>query len=279
MASNSDTGKIAKIRSAGFFAKGLVYVLIGALTFMAAIGKGGDVASTGGVIQFFLGLPFGKILGGTVAVGLGAYAVWRFYQVIFLPNENQDNGKVKSTFRRIRFFYSGLIYGILAYSFAKPLIQDLSGNENSNSPSDGNSQQQAALGELLSHDWGKWIIWALAIIVGLQALWQFYLAYSGQFMRQVDETPDQQEKYKMIRRSGKFGYCARGVVFGVLSFFLVKVILMHNANAYKGTEGALQYLLSFSYGSFLLAATALGLIGYGIFNIMVARYANLTRIQ
>ena len=95
----------------------------------------------------------------------------------------------------------------------------------------------------------------------------------------MDQAPDKREEYEVIKKSGRFGYTARGLVFGILAFFLAKVILLHNANVYQGTEGALQFLLSFSYGSYLLGATALGLVGYGIFNILVARNANLTRIQ
>ena len=68
------------------------------------------------------------------------------------------------------------------------------------------------------------------------------------------------------------------MVFGVMAFFLIKVILNHNANEYKGTEGALAYFLSFSYGPFLLGAVALGLTAYGVFHVMVARHANLTRL-
>nr|WP_285897022.1 DUF1206 domain-containing protein [Antarcticibacterium sp. W02-3] len=74
------------------------------------------------------------------------------------------------------------------------------------------------------------------------------------------------------------GYISRGVVFGILAFFIVEVILQHNANAYQGTEGALQYLLTFSYGTWLLGVVALGLTLYGLFNVMVARHANLTRL-
>ena len=279
MVSNSSNGTIAKIRSAGFFAKGVVYILVGTLTFMAAIGKGGDIASTDGVINFFLGLPFGKFLGGTVAIGLGAYSIWRLYQVIFLPNENNNNGRIKRTFRRIRFFYSAAIYGFVAYSFAQPLIEDMTGDESSTASSQGNQQQKAALGELLSHDWGKWVIWTIVVIVGLQALWQLYIAYSAKFLKKIDQTPDEMNEYELIKKSGRFGYSARALVFGVIAFFLTKVVLLHNANVYKGTEGALQFLLSFSYGSYLLAATAIGLAGYGVFNMMVARHANLTRIQ
>ncbi|MGA9590924.1 MAG: DUF1206 domain-containing protein, partial [Salegentibacter sp.] len=81
MKNNSKTGKIAKVRSAGFFTKGLVYFLIGALTFMAALGLGGDISSKDGVISFLLQLPLGKILVGIVALGLFAYSLWRLYQI------------------------------------------------------------------------------------------------------------------------------------------------------------------------------------------------------
>ncbi|MFZ0489669.1 MAG: DUF1206 domain-containing protein [Salegentibacter sp.] len=281
MKNNSKTGKIAKVRSAGFFTKGLVYFLIGALTFMAALGLGGDISSKDGVISFLLQLPLGKILVGIVALGLFAYSLWRLYQIFREPID--QNGKTKENFRKgfkkFRYFYSGILYAFIAYSFAKPLIQSFAKQAQSSGGSGDNETQKAALGELLSHSWGPALIWIAAIIVAGQALRQFYLAYTAQFMKKIDNYPNIKHEYDLIRNAGRIGYSARGVVFGVLSFFLVKVILQHNANAYKGTEGALQYLLSYSYGSFLLAAVALGLIGYGIFNMMVARHANFTTLN
>lgn len=130
----------------------------------------------------------------------------------------------------------------------------------------------------MSQDWGKALLWIIAAIVAAQALQQFYLAYTANFMKKIDNYPSIKYEYDIIRKSGRFGYVARGVVFGILSFFLVQVILQHNANVYEGTEGALQYLLTFDYGNFLLGTVALGLTGYGIFNIMVARHADLTKL-
>lgn len=278
MANNSDTGTIAKIRSAGFFTKGMVYLLLGALTCMAAFGLGGKIASTDGVIKFLLQLPLGKALVGVIALGLFAYSVWRFYQMLLRPNGNQKKEKsVKTSFKRFRYFYSGVLYGVVAYSFARPLVKDLA-EKGGSGLSSGNQNQKAALGELLSHDWGKVLLWILAIVVAGQAIWQFRLAYKAKFMKKIDNFPNIRHEYIFIRRSGRFGYSARGVVFGIISFFLIRVILQQNADVYKGTQGALQYLLSFSYGSILLGAVSLGLVGYGIFNIMVARHANLTNL-
>lgn len=279
MTVNPDEGHVAKIRSAGFFTKGVVYLLIGALTFMAAFGLGGDIASTDGVVHFLLELPFGKTLGGIVALGLIAYSLWRIYQMLLRPGKINDKPKdLKDGFTRFRYFYSAVFYGIIAYSFAKPLIKDLSG-EGGGAPSENSTQQKAALGELLANDWGKVAIWILAAIIAAQAFWQFKLAYSAKFMKKIDNYPDIRHEYDFIRKMGRLGYSARGLVFAIISYFLVMVILQHNAQVYKGTEGAMQYLLSFSYGSILLGLTAFGLIGYGIFNIMVARHANLTTIR
>jgi hypothetical protein len=276
---NPDEAHVAKVRSAGFFTKGVVYALVGALTFMAAFNLGGDIASTDGVIKFLLSLPLGKLLGAIIALGLLAYTLWRLYEMLFLPGISKGSKKAKKGFKRFRYFYSAVFYGFIAYSFARPLIKELAGKGGSGSPSGENTEQKAALWELLSSDGGKYVIWALAIIVAGQAIWQFKLAYSGKFMKKIDNYPDIKHEYDVIRNSGRIGYAARGTVFGVISFFLIKVILQHNAEAYKGTEGALQYLLSFSYGSLLLGATALGLLGYGIFNMMVARHADYTNIN
>ncbi|WP_029038130.1 DUF1206 domain-containing protein [Salinimicrobium xinjiangense] len=272
-----DEGHVAKVRTAGFFTKGVVYLLIGTLTFLAAFDQGGEISSTDGAIKYLLTLPMGKILGALIALGLSAYTLWRFYEALFLPGKLIRKNNIQNGFRRFRFFYSGVFYGIIAYSFFKPLVTSFQTGSGGNS--DGNLEEKAALWELLSTDWGKLILWILALVVAGQALWQFKIAKDGKFMKKIDNYPEIKHEYDFIRRSGRFGYISRGVVFGIISFFLIKVILQHNANIYKGTEGALQYLLSFSYGSFLLGATALGLIGYGIFHIMVARHANLTTLQ
>lgn len=274
-----DEGHVAKLRSAGFLTKGIVYFLVGTLTLMAAFKLGGDITSTDGAVRFLLTLPFGKVLGAVISIGLTAYILWRLYQMLFLPGTYGPKN-VKNTFKRFRFLYSGIFYGIIAYSFAEPLLTDFSELRNTRTSSSSNSsEEKAALWELLSTDWGSVIIWVLALVVAGQAIWQFKLAYSAKFLKKIDHYPDVPHEYDLIRKAGRMGYTARGLVFGILSFFLIKVVVHHNANIYSGTQGALQYLLSFSYGDYLLGATAVGLISYGVFNIMVARHADLTTLQ
>ena len=273
----SGEGSIAKIRSIGFFTKGMVYLMVGALTFMAALNWGGSISSSNNVVRFLMDLPMGKTLVGTTSLGLIAYSLWRFYQVILVQREAK-NEKVKAGFKMLRYFYSGIFYITIAYSFAKPLINTWRGKA-METGGDQNGEERAALWQLLNNDWGKVLLWALALLIAGQAMQQFYISYKAGFMKKIDNYPQVRHEYDLIRKLGRFGYIARGVVFGILAFFVVKVILSHNANAYKGTQGALEYLLSFNYGTFLLGMVSLGLAGYGLFHIMVARHADLTRIN
>ncbi|TXE13299.1 DUF1206 domain-containing protein [Algoriphagus aquimarinus] len=262
---NSQKDKIKKVKQVGFYSKGLVYALMGILAAMVAFGLGGEIKGKSGIVSFLQELPGGVILTSIVAFGLLAYSLWRFYEAAFDPSGDEDEKRIGP---RLQFAYSGIFYGVIAFSFAKPLF--------SNSDSSGDESKKAALSQLLEKEWGIWVIWIIAVGMALNAIWQCYLGFSGKYMKQIDENPDTKNEYNLVKQSGRYGYVARGVVFGIISFFIIKVSLAHDANALEGTEGALQYLLSLPYGSFLMGAVALGMLGYGIFCFMVARHSDIS---
>ncbi len=256
--------KINKLKQFGYYTKGFIYGLMGVLAAIVAFGLGGDIKSESGIANFIGDLPGGELLSVVLAFGVAAYTVWCFYAAIIGPHYDGDGKKVRL---RLMFAYSGFFYALIAFSFAKPIL-DMQNSTNGSSETD-------ALNQLLNKDWGVYIIWIIAILMAGNAIWQLYLSYSGKFMKQVDDDPRGKE-YTFVKQTGKYGYFARGVVFGILSFFMVKVSLFENSEAYKGVEGAFEYLLQLDYGAFLMAIVALGMIGYGLFCMMVARYSNLT---
>jgi len=68
---------------------------------------------------------------------------------------------------------------------------------------------------------------------------------------------------------------ARGVVFGIIGFFLVQAALNSNANEARGLSGALRALEQQSYGQWVLGIVALGLIAYGFYMLVLARYRRI----
>jgi hypothetical protein len=76
-------------------------------------------------------------------------------------------------------------------------------------------------------------------------------------------------------RAGVAGHLARGVVFGLIGVFLFKAAVEYDADDAIGLDGALQKLGDAPYGPWVLAATAAGLLAYGVFCLFDARYRDV----
>ncbi len=69
---------------------------------------------------------------------------------------------------------------------------------------------------------------------------------------------------------------ARGVVFGIVGGFLLLAALRTSPGEARGVGGALKALQQQPFGPWLLGVVALGLIAYGIFELVKARYRRIT---
>ena len=63
----------------GYASRGVVYLLVGGLAALAALGQGGQTEGSRGALESVLTAPFGKIMLGIIALGLVGYAMWRTY--------------------------------------------------------------------------------------------------------------------------------------------------------------------------------------------------------
>jgi hypothetical protein len=68
---------------------------------------------------------------------------------------------------------------------------------------------------------------------------------------------------------------ARGIVFGVVGSFVVRAALNHDSSQARGLGGALDSLHQQAYGRWLLGLVATGLIAYGLFELVLARYRRI----
>ncbi|WP_050776349.1 DUF1206 domain-containing protein [Algoriphagus machipongonensis] len=137
----------------GIATKGFVYILIGALTFMAAIGTGGSKSGSSDALKFLRDNTFGSILLGITAAGLVAYVFWRFYQAIMDPDK--EGTDYKGIGNRLGFFSSGVFYGLMAFSAIKILIGN--GSESLES-------QESLIATALSKPFGQAIVLIIATI-------------------------------------------------------------------------------------------------------------------
>ncbi|MEZ4736742.1 MAG: DUF1206 domain-containing protein [Caldilineaceae bacterium] len=251
----------------GFAAKGFVYIVIGALAFLAAIGQGGQTTGPEGALSSIAQAPFGRILLGLVAIGLFGYALWRLVQAGIDPeNEGTDAAGVV---KRIGFAVSGIVYAGLGFEAAR-LALGASGGGNS-----GDGQAEDWTARLMAQPFGPWLVGLAGLIIIGTGLYQFYKAYSVKFREKLKLQEMSTREITWATRSGRIGFAARGVVYCIIGWFLIQAALRSNPQQAGGIGEALQELARQPYGPWLLGIVAVGLIGYGFFAFVLARYRRI----
>ncbi len=199
-----------------------------------------------------------------LGLGLVGYSVWRFIQAI---KDTEDKGnEAKGLVQRVAFAVSGVLHGALAFLAFKIAI----GSQNSSS---GGSREKEIASELLSSSWGKYAAIALGLIIVANGVYQIIKAYKGSFMKEVEGLPSGQ--YTTLKKAGKAGFTARGIVFAIIGFLFLRAVWSNNPNRAEGTEGAFTFLQTSPFGSYLLGVVALGLMCYGVFMLVQARYSTI----
>jgi len=242
----------------GYVAKGTVYSLTGILALGAAIGFSKKSEGKLGVIKFLQDQPFGNVLLGILALGFLCYAVWRFFQSIKDP-ENMG-AELKAIGKRVGFFFSGIIYLGLGIYTVYQIFGTTTGEQSS-----GKS--------MLPADYLDYIFYAIAIGLAIKAIFQVVKAYKGRFLEKFHlNALSNINTRKTIKWLAYSGLVARAIVVGIVSYFFFTAADTANKNDIKGTSEAFSFLRQNSEGSWLMGTVALGLICYGTYMFVMAKY-------
>jgi hypothetical protein len=256
---------VKRIAQAGYIAKGVVYVLLGLLGFMAAFelsGTSNNEATQSGALRYVKDLPAGTILLLLLAIGLLCYSTWRGIQAFYNPD-----GEHKKWTKRLRYLSSGLAYLALAYTALRALFE--------NRTSNGDQNQQVA-SELMSQPLGQVLVGLAALTLAAIGAYQLHYGLSEKYRKHVQGLSLQSQHSSLLLRSGKIGYISRGIVWLVIAFLFARAAIFSSASEAGNTGRAFQFIESSAYGSYLLGALGLGLIAYGIFNFIRARFEHFT---
>jgi hypothetical protein len=111
-------------------------------------------------------------------------------------------------------------------------------------------------------------------VIGL-GFYYFYKAFSGKFRKElkIREMTPEEEKWVMV--AGRVGLSARAIIFTMIGWFLMQAAYESNANEAQAIPGTLESLLRQPYGRFLLGFVAAGLVIYGLYMGVHARYRRI----
>ncbi len=258
---NIMNNRLKNIARTGLVAKGIIYAIIGVLTFMAAFNMGGEKAGKLQVLDFLEKQTFGKILLIVIGIGLLCYAFWKFVQSIQDPENIGDDKKGKA--KRTGFFVSGLLYlGLGAIA-----ILDAVGSAESSGGSSGKNSS------FLATDTGLIVLGIVGVILIGLGIYQFTRIKEDKFEKKFSAKALSEEKRKKtIYNSAYFGLASRGVIFLILGFFAIKASYTSDPNKIKTTSDVFSFLEDSSYGMYLLGVVSAGLIAYAIYIFMLAKY-------
>lgn len=254
--------RLTTLARLGFAARGLVYILIGWFAIDAAR-SGGAPQDNRAALQSLADGGLGQALLAVIALGLLGYAAWRLSEAIFDPERHGRDAKGAAT--RAGFAISGLVHVGLAL-FAARLAARSGGG------SSGDAEADSGAAWLMSQPAGVWLLGLVGLLLLGGAAGNFVEAYKAKFARYLRS--DAPARASVIN-AGRLGYAARGVVFALIGWFAIRAALAADPEQAGGTGQALRELQSQSYGPLLLGIVALGLLLFGVFSLVQARYRQL----
>ena len=254
----------------GLVAKGISFGIVGVLAVKLALGDGGKATSREGALATLADESFGKVLLVLLALGFAAYAVWRFVQAFAerKDDESAAKGFAKTWGKRAAYIGRGVIYAGLAATTVKLLMNSSSGesqNERAQKHRDGLGLARGAVagrpGRSRDHRCRP-----------LEPLPRADEKVRGEVAVRRDER-NRAEMGQPHRHGGPSGACRR--------LHVDRPLHHQGGDEYDpkeaiGLDGALRKLANTEYGPYLLGLTAVGLVCYGLYCFVDARYRDVS---
>jgi hypothetical protein len=253
----------------GYAAKGLVYVIVGSIAATAALAGRSSEVGPGDALATIHGSPFGKVTLSVMALGLFGYAVWRLLEAALDP-ERRGSGW-KGVAKRLGSAAKGLAYG----SFGVTAFHYIT--RGGGTTTGGEQRAKSLTGMVLDQPFGQALLVAIAAGVLGWAGYQAYRAGKGSFAKRLSLGRLTGTIRRLVVNAGRIGIIARAIVFASVAILLGTAALTHDASRAAGTEGGLSALGQQPWGEWLLVGVSLGLVAYGIWQFVEARYRQIAR--
>ena len=246
----------------GIASMGVSFGIVAVLALGLALGIGGGKATDRqGALHAVGEHLLGKFLLILLAIGFAGYAIWRLAQAIF--NRDDEDDDAKGWGKRLSALGKAAIY-IALFSETLGILFGL--NEG------GGNEERGIAAWLLRQPAGKWVVAAIGAAVVGAGLWNLYRSFTGQFRKHLKEHEMKGVEEAWAIPLAVVGYAARGVVFCLIGLFVLHAAWETKPKDAIGLDGALRTIVNADYGPFLLGVVAVGLLAYGVYCLVQARY-------
>jgi hypothetical protein len=256
----------------GYVAKGLVFLLVGGLAIGAAAGLGGKATDPSGALVTVARTLPGRAALAFVALGLVAHAAFRAALVV-VGEPYVRRGPFWRLLRRITNGFGAIIYIGMAVTAGALVI-----GRGARVHTDNDAETRHLSARLLTSPWGRPLLIGVALGILIGAGVQLARAFGRNHIREqlrVDEMTG--AELQMVMVVGRIAFAARGIVLATCGYFVARAAIDGAPREARGPAGALHAVGELPHGNIWLAAVAAGLIAFGAYGLLQARWRRLFR--
>lgn len=247
----------------GYAARGVVYVLVGGLALLSAVGMGGSTEDSKGALSSVMDSPGGWVLLVIIGIGLLGYATWRFLQGTLDTDRHGDDAKAWLV--RGGLVISGITHVFLGVWAIRRAVGNVAGG------SEGSSRESWTAW-LLEQPLGQWMVGAVGVAIIGAGIAQAIKGWKEKFKDRLDTSEQLVHKLSPVCR---FGLIARGVAFAIIGSFFIYAAWTYDPSQAGGLKQAFDMIRSVAFGQILLGVMALGLLSFAVYSFIEAWYRKI----
>lgn len=249
----------------GFAANGFVYLSVGILMLASAIGMRGEAVDPHGVLYVLAQQPFGRLWLVLIGAGLWAFVGWRVLQAVF--DVDHEGSDLKGWAARAGQAASGLAYGVLA-SGVFELLDEVGPNMGAEQLAE--NQEKASI--LLGLPFGGAALIVIGLVIAGVGVGNIVMGIVNDF---AGNLVCSKAVCRWVLPLARVGYVARGLAYLPLALFVTLAGYRAQSDRVETFGTALEALERQPGGAIMLGLTAGGLIAFGLYAFVEARFRRI----
>jgi hypothetical protein len=243
----------------GMAARGVTYIVVGLLAALVAFGHRSAPPSREGALEAVVQQPLGRGLVLLLVVGFAGFGAWQIAESV-----RTDEWIKRLAHAGRAALYAVFLRTALRYAF----------HGKSQRPGNGRREVDVTA-RILQWPGGRWIVLAIGAAIVAGGIWNGYRGLSQRYRKRLKwrEMPPLMER--VVPVIGTTGLVGRMVAFTLVGGFVMRAGWRHKPNDARGLDGALYELVHKSYGPALVLLVALGIVLYGAYSLIEARYRRI----
>ncbi len=245
-------------------------MLVGGLAAEAAAGLGGKATDPSGALVALAHMPAGRAALAFVAVGLVAHAAFRA-ALVLVGEPYVNRGPVRQVMSRVSNGFAAIVYAGTALSAGALAV-----GWGSRAHTDNDAETRHLSARVLTAPFGRPLLIGIALGILVAAVVQLVQAFVPNNDRERLRVEEMTEREcKTVAAVGRIAFAARATVLAACGYFVARAAINSAPHEARGPAGALHAVWELPQGNLWLAAVAAGLIAFGAYGLLEAKWRRL----